>query len=273
MITKAIIKSKPAIGGTKYTVYIPLLRTATDEEVDATLSATLCYTPGISNAFSVGDVVFVSFEDNLYDKPVILGKLYTGQETSSPTQILARTIKVTDKFSLENHSSVFGDSSVEEITTADNAESIRGLYESVSSQGDSIGSISSSLDDVSASLEELKGKVLGGAELIAEGALTSIDAEELDDYALVFVYGYKENITPPNQTCFCFMPSQLQDVGQNTPLFQTVQNAEWKASAWEYRLIIEKLDGVISWYSDFDYGGSTAFIATQIVGVRFKDEG
>lgn len=248
MITKAIIKSKPAIGGTKYTVYIPLLRTATDEEVDATLSATLCYTPGISNAFSVGDVVFVSFEDNLYDKPVILGKLYTGQETSSPTQILARTIKVTDKFSLENHSSVFGDSSVEEITTADNAESIRGLYES---------------------LEGLKGRSLGGAELIAEGALTSIDSETADQYAVIFVHGYKENVGVPNQTSFCFLPAHIQ----TEEYFQIPQAALPSPDTWEYRIVVYRTSETIEWHTDLDYGGSTAFIATQIVGVRFKDEG
>ena len=38
--------------------------------------ATICSLPNISNQLSVGDVVFVGFEDNDIGKPVILGHLF-----------------------------------------------------------------------------------------------------------------------------------------------------------------------------------------------------
>lgn len=127
MITKGIIKGIPPFEGNKYSVYIPLLRTASDSEGDATFQATLCYTSGIINTLKVGDVVFVDFEDNYYDKPVILGKLYVGQELTTPTQIIAKTLKVLEKFDLET-----GFPNTNELSK-DNLDSIEGLRQEISS--------------------------------------------------------------------------------------------------------------------------------------------
>lgn len=40
--------------------------------------ATLCCIPGLTNALSVGDIVYVGFEDDDYSRPVILGQLFMG---------------------------------------------------------------------------------------------------------------------------------------------------------------------------------------------------
>ena len=73
MITKAVILAKEP-NTNKYTIRLPLLETAASTE-PFKIDATVCCDDGVTNPFNIGDVVFVSFEDNLYDKPVILGKL------------------------------------------------------------------------------------------------------------------------------------------------------------------------------------------------------
>lgn len=108
MITKAIVKSTPGVNSNKYRVYIPLLRNANDEEIDATFDAALCFTNGLFYSVSVDDVVYVAFEDNYYEKPVIIGKLYTNREDKGniPTQITVKTINVLDKAQFPSNTTI-----------------------------------------------------------------------------------------------------------------------------------------------------------------------
>ena len=112
MITKGIIKGIPNVNSNKYRVYIPLLRNANDEEIDATLDATLCFLNGVYYSLAVDDVVYVDFEDNYYEKPVILGKLYTNTEDKNnvPTQLTVKTINVLDKAQFPSNTELDGKS-------------------------------------------------------------------------------------------------------------------------------------------------------------------
>lgn len=102
MITKAIIKRLNTENDNHFIVYIPFLRKANDKEENATLSATLCYIPGITNTFSVGDIVYVSFEENKASNPVIIGKLFTGNDSddSITTTMITRSLKTTQNTDL-----------------------------------------------------------------------------------------------------------------------------------------------------------------------------
>ena len=75
MVFKAIIKSLPK-DNNKYLVRIPPLEDNTTKEM--ILPALLCNQPGEYGNYKVGDVVFVEFENNKLDVPVIIGRLYTG---------------------------------------------------------------------------------------------------------------------------------------------------------------------------------------------------
>lgn len=251
MITKAIIKAIPELNGNIYRVYIPLLRNANDEEIDATFNATLAYTKGIVNSLNVNDVVFVSFEDSLYSKPVIIGSLYKGGiEDNVTTQALLKTLTVSEKVSAGNTLLITGG-----VTTKDNTESIYGLREDLTSKTDSINE----------SIDEIRNTVDSMVETIAEGAITSIDRRVANEYDLIVVYGYKENAPAPNQTCFVFMPSQL-----NTQTnFQIEQASGNSPSIWNYRIRLNVGgDGRIYWFSDLDYSGSAVFIGTKVIGIR-----
>ena len=93
MITKAIIKRLYTTEDNHYIIYIPFLRKANMDEKDATLEATALCISGINNEYKIDDVVYISFEDNKINKPVILGKLFTINENKDEitTTITART--------------------------------------------------------------------------------------------------------------------------------------------------------------------------------------
>lgn len=132
MITKAIVKALPSTDNNKYTVYIPLLRNANDSEADATFNATLCFLNGVFYSLAIDDVVYVAFEDNYYEKPVIIGKLYTGNEDRNniSTQITAKTIKVLDKAQFPSNTTI-SDKTLNDISLRLNEleESVKALQE------------------------------------------------------------------------------------------------------------------------------------------------
>ena len=83
MITKAIVRSISKAGN-RCVVRMPLFETASDmSPVEA--EALVSITPGLFNNLFPGDVVFVAFEENALEKPIILGKLYKGTATEKET--------------------------------------------------------------------------------------------------------------------------------------------------------------------------------------------
>lgn len=76
MVTKAIVRSING-GANRCIVRMPLFETASSTApVEA--EALVSIPPGIFNNLVVGDVVFVAFEENALEKPIIIGKLFTG---------------------------------------------------------------------------------------------------------------------------------------------------------------------------------------------------
>lgn len=110
MITKALIKKTADLKDNHFLIYIPLLRKANAPEESAYLSATAIVFPGAENMYNVDDVVYVGFEDNLADKPVILGKLYTGKETkeSIATTLTVKSVEATETAQLPASTSING---------------------------------------------------------------------------------------------------------------------------------------------------------------------
>ena len=78
MIVKGIIKSIDYQGNT-CVVRIPLFETASGDK-NVEITATFATLPGIYNGYKENDVVFVGFENNVIDKPIVLGKLYLGAD-------------------------------------------------------------------------------------------------------------------------------------------------------------------------------------------------
>lgn len=106
MITKAIIQELNTNEDNHFKVYIPLLRKANNTKDEATLSATALCIAGITCNYQVGDVVFAAFEDSSYEKPIILGKLFTNNEEEITTKIICSSLKVLEKTSLSYNTSI-----------------------------------------------------------------------------------------------------------------------------------------------------------------------
>lgn len=76
MVTKGIIVSINSAGN-RCVVRMPLFETASSS-APVQAEALVSITPGLFSNLSVNDVVFVAFEENALEKPIILGKLYKG---------------------------------------------------------------------------------------------------------------------------------------------------------------------------------------------------
>lgn len=78
MITKAVVQSVNAAGN-RCIVRMPLFETASSSnKVEA--EALVNIAPGLFNGLTAGDIVFVAFEENALEKPIILGKLFRGSD-------------------------------------------------------------------------------------------------------------------------------------------------------------------------------------------------
>jgi hypothetical protein len=83
LITKAIVRAINKTG-TRCTVEMPLFATAANPS-PVTAKALVNITPGLFNNLFVDDVVFVAFEENALEKPIIIGKLFTGATKENET--------------------------------------------------------------------------------------------------------------------------------------------------------------------------------------------
>lgn len=84
MLTKAIVQSVNKAGN-RCTVRMPLFETASST-MPIEAEALVSITPGLFNNIFAGDIVFVGFEENALEKPIILGKLFrnTVSENNTP---------------------------------------------------------------------------------------------------------------------------------------------------------------------------------------------
>ena len=84
MVTKAIITSINSAGN-RCVVRMPLFETASSS-TPILAEALINITPGVFNNLFVGDVVFVAFEENALEKPIIIGKLFTNTQKENATK-------------------------------------------------------------------------------------------------------------------------------------------------------------------------------------------
>ena len=108
MVTKGYIVKKSTEAPNKYLVRIPFFESAAtaNNPLSPVSECTLSHNPGTYEALLPGDCVFISFEDNLYSKPVILGKLFTKIEEQSSGYQYNTDLKVTHKATLPNDTTI-----------------------------------------------------------------------------------------------------------------------------------------------------------------------
>ena len=84
MVTKGQITSINRAGN-RCIVRLPLFETASSS-APIEIEALINIVPGLFNNLFVNDVVFVAFEENALEKPIIIGKLYTGASNENNTK-------------------------------------------------------------------------------------------------------------------------------------------------------------------------------------------
>lgn len=98
MILKAYIKDVPVGNENAYKVRIPFLEDNTNHEM--VFKALLCTPPGEYYGYEIGDCVYVEFEDDKLNVPVILGKLYIGPEDEVSSYHVVNNLNVTGNVTL-----------------------------------------------------------------------------------------------------------------------------------------------------------------------------
>ena len=76
MIVKGLIKSIN-FSDNSCQVRLPVFETAASQG-EVVVKAIMSIQPGLYNGYNEGDVVFVDFENNRLNQPVVVGKLYLG---------------------------------------------------------------------------------------------------------------------------------------------------------------------------------------------------
>ena len=102
MIQKAVIKN---INNNIFTIRIPIFETA-GSNTEYTTEARLCYEPGNLQSYNINDVVFVAFENDEINDPVIIGKLFTGKEEVSTTFSKNSALTVTGQTVLSENTKI-----------------------------------------------------------------------------------------------------------------------------------------------------------------------
>ena len=113
MLTKAIIQN---IDYTKNMcrVRIPLFENASRNVNMIEADAQINIVPGIYNSYKTGDVVFIGFEENKMELPVILGKLFVSAATEANSyrgNVSGNSLAITDNAQLP-YSTVFNYSNI-----------------------------------------------------------------------------------------------------------------------------------------------------------------
>ena len=133
MLTKAIIQS---IDYTKNIcrVRIPLFEKAARNVQMVEADAQLNIVPGIYNSYKTGDIVFIGFEENKIDLPVILGKLFvstSSEESSYRGNLSGNSLAITEMAQLP-HTTIFNfDEATQNSTLYTNLNTPKKLADSI----------------------------------------------------------------------------------------------------------------------------------------------
>ena len=180
MLTKGYIVEIP-LNDNKYKVRVPFYENAVENSEEVILTATLSQSPGIVKGYSIGDCVYLSFEDNDISRPVIIGKLLNDTGNIAEN-IKATNLEVSGKVVLPQNTSIGG-------VTPENIRSLIGNTNNLKWQIEE--SLSNKGDVTKEDLEELKRELVNQLNAFGEQSLmnikditysyTTLNSNSLDD--------------------------------------------------------------------------------------------
>lgn len=171
MIIKGILKTID-YNNNSCTVRLPLFET-TNNSGEVVLPAIFLVQPGMFNGYNEGDIVFVDFENNKLDAPIIIGKLYLGseKETSSSQKgglkIADLTVDSSATLPLDTKL-IFDDPSTTHVPVDNrysNYKSLLDIINAINATEDTVASVNKELlDNSEAAISEIKVTYLSQAE-------------------------------------------------------------------------------------------------------------
>lgn len=194
MLTKAIIQS---IDYTKNLcrVRIPLFENASRNVKMIEADAQFSIVPGVYNSYNTGDIVFIGFEENKMEAPVILGKLFVSAAAESSSHrgnLSGNSLSVTESAQLP-YSTIFNyDSITQNSATYKTLNTPKKLADSI-------------IDIQRTQAQSQK------YQTIIE--ITTADGVKYDLYLKTsssFVYSTKESDEPLNRLCTVLKSSQSE---------------------------------------------------------------
>ena len=153
-------------------VRIPLFESATGTRNNQIVKCTVCYNPGNLNGYVIGDVVFVAFEDNEIDKPVVIGKLYLGDE------------KEATNHSYSNSLTVEGNASLPASTTIGNLDfvKIKNIFNELDILNTYIDQLEDKIQKLNTEIAAINVPAQQATFTIIKDELTNINGRELTNY-------------------------------------------------------------------------------------------
>lgn len=107
IVTKGEIISLPQIGDNHFQVRVYFLEDNTQQEF--IIPALLCCPPGYYGGYKEGDRVFLTFENDVLNMGIILGKLYINDEdTDIPNKVIINNLQINNTANLPKNVSVGG---------------------------------------------------------------------------------------------------------------------------------------------------------------------
>lgn len=188
MIQKAIITSIDYSTG-KTKVRIPKFEVA-GVSTQFIIDATICYEPGNYNNYQVNDVVYVGFENYELNKPIILGKLFTGIPEEPSNYSFVQALKVTGSSNLSKETKI-GDLSYSDLEYS--KKKVDYLLEKVTELIDNINIILPELENVKNSSKDYEIYTTTNVNDIR--GLFGLDAIETDEIEEQYVYNSSDIAT------------------------------------------------------------------------------
>lgn len=164
MITLGYIKKLNEPGSNLVSVRLPVFEQAGINE-EALFSANIGHEPGSVNGYSVGDCVVVGFLNNTLDSPIILGKLYTGNESPATNFSNANSLTVTESATLPANTTIGGMSFLDMATKLNAFKDVKDGVDSLVNESSGKDEIASNQYGIQMYIRQLYGSV-GGLHML-----------------------------------------------------------------------------------------------------------
>lgn len=224
MITKAIVEQ--ILNKHSVKVRMPVLDKVIDSStgipINSYQTATECVLPNFSYNFNVGDIVFVDFEENNLDSPVIVGYLTGTSDQRMDGKIMS--ISVENESNLPSNTSI-GSVKKEEI------ECLKGTVSNIQNKIDSASdnTFSSTIEEIKGKIEDLETELSGASDTISA---TTENCDKISDAILNNKSDFNKKFQSVRENLNLVL-GKIGDIDKSENIADLISNLEKRVSELE----------------------------------------